>query len=308
MLNKSKRILRAIFVDIGSFFILSSLRKMKSEDDVIFLMSCALGDVALGMAYMKAYKEHNPDKRIILIAEEKTKPIIDAFSGYDSVVYYDKKTNKGKWYLQRFNSSKHYAIAGAKCGIVNTIPWIKHGIQDGYCLEMLRKDFKLPPDAKITLPTPQCASKIISIPDFETKKRKIIVINPYMHGAETCSCMSIFEDVSNRLMQLGYVIYTNVIGNQPAVKGTRALTCSIVEFYSICNEIPLLISVRTGLLDWVISTSAKKAIIYPNTVNSDWMRFYSIRQWSANNCEEYIQNNNEIEISTTICSMLEEEM
>lgn len=278
------------------------LGKRKSE--TIFLLSASLGDVVFGMSYISAYKHMHPEKNVKLIADKNTQFIVEAYSGYDKVLYFDKNDKFWKIYLKDLNASRYYAIKGQRMGIINTIPWVKHGFRQGYCLDLLRKDYSVGEDCPIQIPCPKWEKKILSIENFEEKKGKVIVINPYAHNNEDCDWEETLVEITKWLNGKGYVVYCNVIGKQKLINGTIPLRCGIDEFYKISDSIPLVISVRTGLMDWVNSTASSKVIIYTDEFDQYFRRFYSMKQWKRDNIYEFLLNRDRDKIFDTIKSVL----
>ena len=288
----------------------NSLKQEKTQNEVIFILSCTLGDVVFGMAYLKAYKNKNLDKHITLIAEEKTKPIVEAYDSYDEVRYYNKKEKWGKRYLRILNASKFYYDKGLSDEIYNTIPWVKHGFEGGTCLELLRSDLALNSTSNLSLnhtsseksekdeaiiecPHPKHSADvhiIHSIKNFSISKDRIVVINPYGSNNNICQCGKELEEIIKFLHNNGYRVYCNVIPGQDVLRNTLPLRCDLNEFYAIANAIPLIISVRSGIMDWVVNTKSKKIVLDPHGFNSkarsSFYRFYAMSQWKRDNIVE----------------------
>ena len=72
----------------------------------------------------------------------------------------------------------------------------------------------------------------------------------------------LWEMIADNLFLRGYIVYTNVMKHQKEVKDTKRLECSIIELYNICNEIPLFVSVRSGIIDFTISSRCDKVVIW----------------------------------------------
>ena len=79
---------------------------------------------------------------------------------------------------------------------------------------------------------------------------------------------------------MGYVVFTNVVGQQEAVKGSHELRCSIYELYSIACQISLIVSVRSGIIDLLIPSGISMFVLYDTSDN--FMReAYRLDGWNS---------------------------
>lgn len=72
-------------------------------------------------------------------------------------------------------------------------------------------------------------------------------------------------------------MYSNVVGDQAPVKGSKALRCGFDELLAIAARARAVISIRTGMLDFIYKTGANMLVL-----NSDDDRFRSfcrMEQW-----------------------------
>ena len=128
---------------------------------------------------------------------------------------------------------------------------------------------------------------IHSIVNWHEIKDKVVVINPYSISM-SFSDMEIWEKMADELIKRGYIPFTNVIKDQKEIKSTLPLKCSIYEMANIASEIPMMISLRSGIIDYLINTNCRKFVIYNRYSNSavppeTWYNVYNLSQWKKSN-------------------------
>ena len=196
----------------------------------------------------------------------------------------------GKAFLLKLNASTYYANIGLKHGIYNTLPWVVYGYRDGGadCLTLLKKIMQLPDCAKMTHPRLITLPKITSINRFEVVKNKIVVVNPYSANRVQSDCQRFLENIIPYLLEKGFVVYSNVIGDQQVLPGTDKLDCTKQELYVIADEIPLIISNRSGIMDYLVTTKAHKMIVYPPNRIKPFRDMYGMKHWDVDNVTEFL--------------------
>lgn len=271
------------------FIAYREMRKLQRENPntAIFLTSYAMGDVVYGLSYLRAWKARHPGTRITLIAGPKLKDVIESYSGYDDVVYYDMSEKKGFRTLVLLNRSKYYSFKGQREQIFNTVPPRVYGDKTGNnCLTLLKKYLDLAQDTPIEYPQPR-AAEVTAIPDFARVRDRVAVVNAYSSSSEVCSCgLEIMNGVVETLRNRGYIVYSNVIGNQKPLDGTLPLRCGIGELYWIADGIPIFVTVRSGVVDWLASTKSKKFILYGPKTTEGFARMYEMAAWQTKGYRE----------------------
>lgn len=141
---------------------------------------------------------------------------------------------------------------------------------------------------------------VSAIGDFSERRDRICVVNPY-----SCSMsfsQTLYEKICSKLKKIGFIVYTNVCGTQKEISGTRALRCSVNELFSIASEIPLVVSVRSGILDFLIPSSVNMFVIYEtwgshfNTSDPKYIAdHYSLKEWCPKGhiYEAYMEKEND---------------
>ncbi len=263
------------------------LKKIQEEveNSALFITSYALGDVIYAMAYLKIWRAQNSGKTVVLIADPKKREVIESYSDYDKVIYYERSTSMGKGVLVHLNGSRFYSFLGRKRGIYNTIPQQIYGGRTGRDnLDLMKEYFQIPINSEVTYPHPQKV-QIKSISDFESNKDRIVIINPYSGGRTICECVDLLNRIADVLKRRGYIVFSNIVGDQEPLEGTYPLRCGLLELYSIVDMIPMMVSVRSGIMDWLISTRAKKFVVYNAKIKKGF-ELFALSAWGECNCKE----------------------
>ena len=275
------------------------LSAKKGHNEVLVIMPQLIGDVCYAMAYMRAFVEKNnkEGKIVRLLLNEKRKDLIYLYNYQYDVVWLKNKSqglNRLQWILQR-----PFCIKFAReNGIYSTVPFFFVKIngkvkRDG--LDILRNDLLgLPGMPTIDFPNVPVIP-ISSIPNFDNEKNRIVIINPYSNSVRGFD-LSVFEKIAENLKRRGYYVFTNVITGQQPIVGTAALNCSINELYNICKQIPLFVSVRSGIVDFCISSDVNLFILHFNKNKMLLHDFYKVCQlsaWGKMNATEYFYDNDE---------------
>lgn len=142
--------------------------------------------------------------------------------------------------------------------------------------------FKLAEESQI------CYPKIPPIETTRTLKTPYIILNPYSNSSFVDA--SFFEAVAQRLVEIGFTVYTNCPPGLPPIENTFGLNVSIDELYFLSENATAIISVRSGILDYIISNSKRIVALYDAKTNFTFC--YSLRAWQTE-CEifEHVYSN-----------------
>lgn len=114
-----------------------------------------------------------------------------------------------------------------------------------------------------------------------TINKPYIIINPYS-GSSNIS-IDIFSKLGVLLNKMGYTVYCNLAPNQEPIKNTIPLSISIDELFNIAKDATCIISIRSGILDYIISNCKKMYVLYEN---NGYFNFFSLKSWQTN-CKLY---------------------
>lgn len=253
-----------------------------------------LGDVCYNMAYSEWILNNIDDS--VYYVDKCHKDFLLNFYPIDKnrIEYYDGKSNFGR-IIRTIGGSPKIFIMLKKLGIYKLYPYSFYSITEivpcSY-LEFIRCIFEIPKDTNICFPHVIGDTICSHIENFAKFKNKIIVINPYS-GSMGSGDWTYWEQVSAVLNSKGYIVYTNVIGNQYPISQTYPLRCSISEMYYISSCIPLTISIRSGIIDFCVSSGGSFYVVYFDEktlhpkVNASMRILYKLEDWGNSNVHEY---------------------
>ncbi len=273
--------------------------RFKHKGDVIVLTQ-HIGDDVYGLAFIHEFKKYRK-KHLTLIGASTRKRLYEYYSeDYDELALINPKSTKWEIYQQIHTSRRTIKLA-RRFLIFSSFPyrWIPIAQNDGRnALTIIRDDMlQLPNTCKHISPN-FSSEKITTIHCFDNLHNKIVILNPYSASMDEPD-FSLFEEIAKMLIGMGFIVYTNVIGDQSEIKGTRPLRCSLYEFYAICNKVPLVVSVRSGILDLCISSKTNFMVYYfpiawrkkCGSVNC-FFNEYTLSAWGYRNVKELIYNDN----------------
>lgn len=265
------------------------MRKQKNDDEVIICLFPKMGDSVYGLAYAEQYKKET-GKKICVLCVENLVSFINEYKFVDRVITY-KKRSLTNAYVQMFSLVRmHNKKRIKRDGLIANVPpmLFYKGLT---CLEVYR-DYIYQVKEDIYNLYPRIIEPITCIPDFEKNKDKIVIINPYSFSQKIN--YGLYENIAKTLKKKGYIVYTNVIKSlgQKVIAGTLAFDSNnMFEVYSIMEKIPLVVSVRTGMLDMIASGNSNIFAVYYNKQIANRFSIKELRQ----KCEN-LENKNTCEV------------
>ena len=260
--------------------------KDKYREKIVLVTSASIGDLVYLLSVLNNIKEEKCGN-YILVCDKRKEYLVKQYNLKIAVEYYNLNTELGHAIFYNFNSSKWFGKLGKRCGIINTIPWVMYGFNDEETISQLVEILSLANgNIALQFPKPSFISTISSIDNYCQIKDKIVLINPYYASEEKCEIYNELKIITDNLISKGFLVYCNVVNEQKAYPGTFPLRCDLDELFKIANEIPYVISVRSGILDYIASTQSKKIVIYPKSLPANWINSYSLTQWKVSNVIE----------------------
>jgi hypothetical protein len=107
-------------------------------------------------------------------------------------------------------------------------------------------------------------------------KAPFIIINPFSNSAIINNLF--WEKLVEKISQDGIDIYCNVFGNEKPIKGTKELKCTVQEFYALSSRAKYILSIRTGLMDYIMNSCKNMVVIYDRLLN---YYAYSLSAWKG---------------------------
>lgn len=250
------------------------LRKNKGKDEKLLVLTDLIGDSVYGLSYVEEIKKKYSDKRIVVIGNEKYSKLIRSYNGIDRFVLLPGRQGR---YLKigAFLRCTWLSYIALKEDIINTDPYLYKDLRkktnnDAFYL-LKTQIFHIPEDSKISY------HGIGSNTAQTVHDKKVAVINPYSISVKIID-FAIFELIAKVLRENNYKVYTNVVGNQEVIAGTEKLECDIYKLFDIASNSSLIVSARSGILDFLAPSGINMFIIYANTTR-EFYEMYHIDKW-----------------------------
>ena len=267
--------------------LLCCLRKRK--EDTYVILPPAFGDIVYGLAFIGELVDRTKQEggKVYVIAHESRRQLVLCWKGDFCPVFLNQSFLWKLWYsflrvhpyIKFFRRYKIYSVLP-----IYIMKYKKEKRLNGLTgLDIVSNHLfgKNSCNFKISHPVIE-NREIVSIPNFFQNNNRIIVLNANsnsMHAKDT----GFFRDIAERLRNDGYLVYSNTPKGCIAVPGTEPLDCDIFEFWNICNNIPLVVSIRTGLMDWCVNTKARFFIYYFDRDVKDeeqsYFDYYTFKPW-----------------------------
>lgn len=256
--------------------LLAKIIREKPTDSIIVCAGPLMGDALYSMAFVEEYKRLNPQKTVLVWTIPKLKEIVSTFRGYDELVFI-KPSLFEKMLVRIWLTPLEQSATDA--GILNNIAYRRSMPEVNDITRLREHIFRIGPQAHIHYHqlTPE---KVTCIPDFYKKCSNIVVLNPYSNSFRfPKKYFRFFEELAKYLTERGYTVYTNVIKDQLPIPCTQELRCGLAELLEIASHIPFIISVRSGILDFIVKTNVNMLVLYSEeNINQ---KTYSMKAWEC---------------------------
>lgn len=256
-------------------FLLRRLIRNRKDDEIYLIFGTAIGDNLYGLAYLDALHEKFPDKKFIVFSSEKNYTFLKTYKNIDELrLYAPEKCIHAKLIIE---SEQLYKSLAENIIVPEPLYYRRfRGDKELGSLHLLKKYiYGLPED------TPAryhglTRIPVVAIKDFDRLKNRIVIINPYETSRN--KCREYYTEICDELNSRGYILFTNVTGNQRPLPGTQALNCSLEELYSIACEIPLIVSRRSGILDFLMPSGINMFAIFEVNI---FLKYFPLSEWQA---------------------------
>lgn len=129
--------------------------------------------------------------------------------------------------------------------------------------------FEFENDVKASMPIKKVDEDIEVI-----DKGKTVILAPYANTVGNIE-QSIWEKLTEKLIEMGYTVFTNSIGeSEPVIKGSKVLNFPLETAIDVVEKAGIFIGLRSGLCDIIASANANKIILYPDKASE----FFSIKK------------------------------
>ena len=252
------------------YIVFACLIVIKKKNQIFIVPTAAIGDTLYILSFWESlnnWAERN-GKEVIFFQSDRFKDIFDTYKTSNSRVKVVSLKHLGltHLFLMMIGGCKYHSLLNnllRKCGIFVPIPNIykdyfsKNDKPKG-SRHQLAKILNVQQNPISLHNSPLIPIK--SIANFEKNKKNICILNPYSYSM--FSPIPLFEKIAEKLKEAGFIIYTNVVKGQKEIRGTAPLNCSLQELYSIAKEIPFIVSLRSGILDYLIPSNINMFVVY----------------------------------------------
>ena len=265
--------------------------KDKNEPYAIFLCLSGIGDTVQDLAYINELKKEN-NVTTYVYASEKLKDVVSSYDGIDNLILY-KVNDKTCSLIRNITLFPHIAKKLLEHHIYTFFEFHKfnEGEENKAIYDVLYQNSKEILKLKSnTIIYPKVRDiDVTSIKSFESGQ-KIALLNPYSNSMAVKD-ERVFINIAKQLKEKNYIIYTNITPNQKPVDGTIGLTCSLEELYNISKQADLIVSIRSGVLDYIVSSDINMFVIYQ--CSPSFFERFHMTNWKRKGVikEFYIDNN-----------------
>ena len=112
------------------------------------------------------------------------------------------------------------------------------------------------------------------------KERKTVILSPYAKSARDLPD-GFWEELAEKLIDMGYTVCTNIAGSEQAIEGTIPLAAPLEQIFDLVEKCGVFIGLRSGLCDLISRAHAEKIILY--SLRQTWGGDYTYRFFSLEN-------------------------
>lgn len=302
-----------------SYIALLHLLLKKKKNQIIILPTNAIGDTLYILSFWQQLHNISIQGNLQFYISDRYKKIVETYSPKIKGVVYLKHLGFKHLFLLTLSAGLYNPSSiniARKCRIFSVIPRVHKAWLKGRGLKGTRN--QLSHILNIPLVPIAChglsRSPVQAIENFQSIKSKICIINPYSYSMKFSE--GLYEKIVQKLSNLGYVVFTNVVDNQKAIEGSEPLRASLDELFSIACEIPLVVSVRSGILDFLIPSKVNMFVVYEKWKDIDNEQLdiegdenpYSLMEWNPRGLiyESFLKEGEENKVFDEFCSYLDD--
>jgi len=266
------------------------IQSFKQNDGYMIIMLPGIGDTVFALLFIERFKKEHSNTNIKMVCCKTTKAVIDAYNGDYETILYDKDDK----YIHAYLHIKSLVKIGEKHGLINTNPYMyykRSNLNNSAIVLLSENAYKLKEKYNTNYRK--------SVQSLSNRNRDII-LNPYSYSISHDN-MIMYEKITKQLKQEGYRVLTNVVGEQKVIKGSERLSCSLEELRAFAENAAAIVSVRSGILDYIIDTGIPMFVLFENCTNR-FIDIYTMKQWR--NDETICEVRNNISNMTTMPSLV----
>lgn len=293
-----KRIYKMLSLLIRPIRLNRTIKKIEqavnAHPDTVYVLNIIpqIGDICYHFAYVKAFKEHNPNKQVVVLAHPAHQDVYSSFAdSCDRIAVLSKKacdllaeltrTHTFKARLLHLHQEKRFINPYLYSYLDYSA--LRDNYFDGSLLTFIRRfAFCLDDSAEITFPqiSPQWDDRVLESM-FSEEDGVRVIFAPYANSTKVD--LELYQAIIERIKNLQLSMYTNCFGSETPLPHTQRLECSKGDLFRICNgKRVLVIGTRSGILDYIVSTEAQ---ILSICFNGEFSRLWDLEKWNTGNVE-----------------------
>ena len=256
----------------------------------VFCPFNALGDIYFMCSYWKSYAAKRSISEVVFCVTGKAlADVIHMFEDYSVEIFGQKELdamiqavifeNRQDCFIA--HQDRPYVVSLQKALYIKKIP-----LEQIYCCGV----YGLPVDTKPSIPRDDLPvyDGMSDIP-----QGKSVIFSPYAKSVVAIND-SVWKKAVNYYRKCGYKCFTNVVGDEKPLDGTKEISTSIAQMRSVVERAGIFIGIRSGMCDILREARAKKIALYPDYNYSD-TRWKAIEMYYIDNFEYNLLATEDIE-------------
>jgi hypothetical protein len=237
--------------------------KIKNEEQLVVFPTPSIGDIYIGCLCINAYEKETNKKNIKIVISSKGVYQITQMFGMDNVVILtQKEVDDLTQFL--FYDGKEDMICSWRQILVSMATY-KKILYSQYWAKYF---FGLENDCLMNYSS--IHDKILVDEGLEKqglKKGRTIILAPYANTVEELP-FQFWEYLVEKLLEMDYMVITNVVGNQKPIKDSIAMEIPLNQIGTYLEYSGYFISIRNGLCDVIERSKCRKIIICRNRMST----------------------------------------
>ncbi len=115
---------------------------------------------------------------------------------------------------------------------------------------------------------------------------RAVVLSPYAKSV-TAMPDELWEQIARKYLDLGYQVFTNVVGDEKAIAGTKTISQDIAEMRSVVERAGTFIGIRSGMCDVLRAAGCREIALFPDYHYGD-TRWKSIDMYRLDEFENLV--------------------
>ena len=255
----------------GCYFAFSYFWIIQKKSTIILAPTAAIGDTLYVFSFIESMDEWTKEnnKKVLLYVSDRYKDILETYKKPSTriTIVYLKHCGFKHLFLMMLAGCKYHPILN-KLSLKKRIIIPILNVYSDYFARIHRqkpRGMRKQLSHLLGFPLhPISLHKLSPLPklniDLGEPEKKVCILNPYSFSMY--SSLQLFEKIAIELKKLNFTVYSNILNGQKEIEGTIPLKCNLYELYSIAKKIPLIVSVRSGILDFLIPSQINMFIIY----------------------------------------------